>query len=98
MHAYNTLDPKQENDMWKRRMYENIYGDMIELLGFNKDKGDFTPRSLPDEWDHRGGYDLIFPPEDGNMAPFDYYDQHLTDEDRALYAQLVSHIAATKKA
>lgn len=97
MHAYNTLDVSQPNDAAKHSMYHNVYGDMLELIGFNKKSSTFTPRELWEEWDHKLGYDLAFPPEDGDYEKggFGWYKglSELSEEDKDQYSELYDHIA-----
>lgn len=97
MHAYNTLNVSQPNDAAKHIMYHNVYGDMLELLGFNKKLGTFTPRELWEEWDHKLGFDLAFPPEDGDYdkGGFGWYKglSELSEEDKGQYSELYDHIA-----
>ena len=96
VHAYNTLDVKTANDKEKHAMYHDIYGDMMQMLGFNTYDETFTPRSLSDEWDSRLGFDMAFPPPDGDFAAAGYGEsptvKALSEEAHAEYRELYQHI------
>ncbi len=97
MHQYNDLDLTRQNDFAKHVMYHSVYGDMLSLVGFNEKEKTFTPRELWEEWDHKGGYELAFPPEDLDFygAGFDWYKglKYISFTDMVEYRELRDHIA-----
>eukprot|EP00406_Dinophysis_acuminata_P020727 CAMPEP_0179341182 /NCGR_PEP_ID=MMETSP0797-20121207/69698_1 /TAXON_ID=47934 /ORGANISM="Dinophysis acuminata, Strain DAEP01" /LENGTH=302 /DNA_ID=CAMNT_0021055235 /DNA_START=381 /DNA_END=1289 /DNA_ORIENTATION=+ len=77
------------------RMFRDVYGDSAELLGFEPG-GAFIPWRLWEEWDHRGSFDLAYPPMDGDFdrAGFSWFKalQYLPPETKEEYRKLFDHI------
>lgn len=82
-----------DNEQAKRRMYETVYADTAVIAGFNPSNHTFQARDLTNEWDNRGGFELVYPPRSGNFSEFEFFQHHVEEDELSAYAGLIKHVS-----